>query len=133
MKDEEFILDQCAYDEQPVAGSKNSPRSFSSLSMEKKYGKDNIPSSISKKLQAQKDETEYEQVNDEYVYFIYSPLRAFSAQWPYVVLSGLANFVLIVNAYDRKVLRRVQVAERDAKITIGETFITETMDLFVVI
>ena len=53
--------------------------------------------------------------------------------WPYVVLSGLANFVLIVNAYDRKVLRRIQVGSRDAKITINETFITETMDLYVLI
>lgn len=49
----------------------------------------------------------YEQINDEYVNFIYSPLRAYSVQWPYVCLSGLANFVLIVNAYDRKVLRRI--------------------------
>lgn len=72
-------------------------------------------------------------MNDESVYFVYSPLRAYSVQWPYVALSGLANFVLIVNAYDKRVLRRVQVADRDAKITISQTFITETMDLYVVI
>jgi hypothetical protein len=121
MRDDEFILDKCGYDEIAKAPSTNLKGSSPTRgSVHIKFGK-------------QAYLKEYEQTNDEYLYFIYSPLRAFSVQWPYVCLSGLANYVLIVNAYDKNVLRRIQVGSRDAKITISETFITETLDLYVLI
>lgn len=38
-----------------------------------------------------------------------------------------------MNAFEKRVVRRVQVAEKTAKVLIAETFLTETKDLFVVI
>lgn len=53
--------------------------------------------------------------------------------WPYVVLSGVSNYIFLVNAYDNSVLRRIQVARFDSKVSICETFITQTNDLFVLL
>lgn len=50
-----------------------------------------------------------------------------------MTFTGLSNFIILVNAFDRKTIRRIQVADEDAKITICETYITETNDLFAVI
>lgn len=40
------------------------------------------------------------QINVEYSKFVYSPLRAATIQWPYYAISGIGNFILVVNAYD---------------------------------
>jgi hypothetical protein len=68
-----------------------------------------------------------------YYTYIFSPLRATSIAWPYIVITGLGNIVLIMNAFQKRVVRRVQVAEKTAKVLIGETFMTETKDLFILI
>ena len=65
--------------------------------------------------------------------YLYSPVRAFSISWPYVTFSGLGNYLLIVNAFARKTIHRVQIAPEDDPINICETFITSTKDLFLVI
>jgi hypothetical protein len=39
--------------------------------------------------------------------YIYSSVRAFSINWPYVAFSGLENYILLVNLYDRKLLHRI--------------------------
>lgn len=115
MRDDEFILDKCDFDEIEKPEDKNAPKS------PKKKDADKLRRQSLKKKGGSPFENnkEYIQINDEYLYFIFSPLRAYSMQWPYVALSGLSNYVLIVNAYDRKFLRRVQVAERNEQITIS--------------
>ena len=65
--------------------------------------------------------------------YLYSPVRAFSISWPYVTFSGLGNYLLIVNAFARKTIHRVQIAPEEDPINICETFITSTKDLFLVI
>mgnify|MGYP006091605611 CR=1 FL=1 len=67
MRDDEFILDKCGYDEIAKAPiTKNSPeKGGNKPSLHIKFGK-------------QAYIKEYEQVNDEYLFFIYSPLRAYS-------------------------------------------------------
>lgn len=42
--------------------------------------------------------------------YIYSSVRAFSINWPYVAFSGLENYILLVNLFDRKLLHRIQFA-----------------------
>jgi len=42
------------------------------------------------------------QSNIQYFEYIYTPIRAFSINWPYVAFSGLGNFLIIVNAFDRR-------------------------------
>ena len=65
--------------------------------------------------------------------YLYSPVRAFSISWPYVTFSGLGNYLLIVNAFSRKTIHRVQIAPSHESIKICETFISSTKDLFLVI
>jgi hypothetical protein len=60
-------------------------------------------------------------------------LRATSIAWPYIAITGLGNIILIMNAFEKRVVRRVQVAEKTAKVLIAETFLSETKDLFVII
>jgi len=38
-----------------------------------------------------------------------------------------------MNAFEKRVVRRVQVAEKTAKVLISETFLSESKDLFVII
>jgi hypothetical protein len=33
--------------------------------------------------------------------YTYTPVRAFSANWPYITFSGLENFLLLINVYNR--------------------------------
>ena len=68
-----------------------------------------------------------------YYNYIYSPLRAFSICWPFIAFSGLGNYILLINAYENTKIRRIQVAEANKSITISQTYITETNDLFVCI
>ena len=65
--------------------------------------------------------------------YIFSSVRAFYVNWPYVCFSGLQNYLLIVNVYDRKSLHRVATAQLNETIQVCETFISNTKDLFVVI
>ena len=50
--------------------------------------------------------------------YIYSSVRAFSIYWPYVCFSGLENFLMVVNLYDKKVLHRFQMAQLDENIFV---------------
>ena len=56
---------------------------------------------------------------------------ALSAKWPYVTFSGLEKrYLIILNAYDKNLIHRVQMpGEPDA---ITHTYITETNTLFIV-
>jgi hypothetical protein len=38
-----------------------------------------------------------------------------------------------MNAFEKRVVRRVQVADKAAKVLIAETFLTETKDLFIIV
>jgi hypothetical protein len=60
-------------------------------------------------------------------------VRAFFVNWPYVCFSGLENYLLVVNVFDRKVLHRVATADLNETIQVCETFISNTKDLFIVI
>ena len=75
----------------------------------------------------------HSQFDLEFFTYIFSPLRATSIAWPYICITGLGNIILIMNAFEKRVVRRVQVAEKSAKVLISETFLTETKDLFVII
>ena len=65
--------------------------------------------------------------------YIFSSVRAFYVNWPYVCFSGLQNYLLIVNVYDRKSLHRVATAKLTDNIQVCQTFISNTKDLFLVI
>ena len=69
----------------------------------------------------------------DHKHYIYSSVRAFSANWPYVTFSGLENYLLLINVYKKKVLHRVQFAPLDEYVMVCQTFISETKDLFLVI
>ena len=100
MKDDEFLLDKIQYEETyELELTSDDQKSLETL-MEKE------------KVYC------YSQKNVQYFQYVSSPLRAFSICWPYVTFSGLLNYIIIVNAFDGKNLRRIQVAENDAKITI---------------
>ena len=58
---------------------------------------------------------------------------AFYIGWPYIVFSGLGNFLIIVNTFDRKLLHRVQLAGEMESIKICHSFISDSKDLYVVI
>ena len=36
----------------------------------------------------------------EYFNYIFSPLRAASVAWPYIIITGIGNIVLIMNAFE---------------------------------
>jgi hypothetical protein len=47
------------------------------------------------------------QNNIEYYNYLYAPLRGTSIAWPYITISGLGNIILIMNAFEKRVIRRV--------------------------
>ena len=65
--------------------------------------------------------------------FIFSQMRAQSTSWPYFAYSSLSNYMLLVNAFNRKNIERIQLAPEDESITICDSYITDTYDLFVLI
>jgi hypothetical protein len=73
------------------------------------------------------------QENAKYSTYIYSPLRAFSISWPYFALSAIGNYIIIADAFNSQLTRLVQIAPENAKITICESCITDTNDLYVVV
>ena len=51
--------------------------------------------------------------------------------WPYICFSGLENFLLVVNLYDRKNIQRIELDQE--KVQVCQTFISNSKDLFVVL
>jgi hypothetical protein len=59
-------------------------------------------------------------------------MRAFSVGWPYVAFSQNMNYILLINAFDKKVMHRIEIsAEKDSKMTILDSIIADTYDLFI--
>jgi hypothetical protein len=98
LKDTEFMLDKCTYDDCKVN------------SQDDQMFPDIVKSSNKKH--------KYEQKNEIYYNYIYSPLRAFSMCWPFIAFSGLGNFIILINAYENTKIRRIQVADQEKSITI---------------
>lgn len=115
-KDDEFLFDKAIYTEEH-------------------YVKDDCNSSIGQNNFKERiiNLNVCVQKDIEYFYYVYNPIRAFSINWPYVAFAGLGNHLMIVNAFDRRLMRRIQIAEDDIKIMICETYITDTYDLFIVV
>lgn len=67
------------------------------------------------------------------VKYINSTNRAYGFNWPYLSFSGFGNFLLLINAFDTRLFHRIEIAPKDSKITICDTYITDTMELFVII
>ena len=65
--------------------------------------------------------------------FIFSQMRAQSTSWPYFAYSSLSNYMLLVNAFNRKNIERIQLAPENESITICDSYITDTYDLFILI
>ena len=65
--------------------------------------------------------------------FQYSGINSFSTNWPYSACTGYGNYLILVNAFDQKFIQRIQLADDSQKITVCDTFITDTYDLFVLI
>ena len=74
-----------------------------------------------------------EEENIKYYDYRYSTISAFSINWPYVAFSGLDNYLVLVNAFDRKILRRIQLAKKEERIVIQQTCITDSNDLFFIV
>ena len=51
--------------------------------------------------------------------------------WPYICFSGLENFLLVVNLYDRKRVQRIELDKE--KVQVCQTIISNSKDLFVVL
>ena len=67
-------------------------------------------------------------------------MTAYSINWPYVTFSGLSNTLVIINAFERRIIHRIEIAPPHAqeaisyeRASIEQTFITDTKDLFVLI
>ena len=58
-------------------------------------------------------------------------MRAQSTSWPYFAYSGFSNYILLIDAFNRKFIHRIQLADESQNITICDTYITDTYDLFV--
>lgn len=65
--------------------------------------------------------------------FQYSGINSFSTNWPYSTCTGYGNYLILVNAFDQKFIQRIQLADDSQKITVCDTYITDTYDLFVLI
>ena len=55
-------------------------------------------------------------------------MTAFSINWPYVAFSGLNSTLVVVNAFNRKMIHRIEMPQ--TQILVLKTFITDTNDLF---
>ena len=63
--------------------------------------------------------------------YVFSYMRAQSTSWPYFAYTGFNNYILLINAFNRKFIQRIQLADESQNITICDTYITDTYDLFV--
>jgi hypothetical protein len=41
----------------------------------------------------------------------YSGISAFSVSWPYCTCTGYGNYLLLVNAFDKEFIQRIQLAD----------------------
>ena len=109
MRDDEFIYDYLKYDEKLIEQDVK----------------------LQRKAVVPKQVFDYQNM---YRYgYIFSSLRAFSTSWPYVAFAGFSNYIILVNAFDRKFIQRIQLADDSQRITICDTYITDTYDLFVLL
>ena len=68
-------------------------------------------------------------------------MTAYSINWPYVTFSGLSNTLVIINAFERRMIHRIEIAPPHAqegsdnyeRACIEETCISDTKDLFILI
>ena len=61
-------------------------------------------------------------------------MKGYSFEWPYVSFSGIINnHVFLLNAYDKTIIHRIQIAEdnKNAHFKCLATFVTTTKDLFI--
>jgi len=109
MRDDEFLYDYIKYDEKLIEQ----------------------PAAAAKLAVVPKENFDYQNMT-KYAY-VFSPLRAFSTSWPYTAMTGFSNYIILVNAFDRKFMQRIQLADDSQRITICDTYITDTYDLYVLI
>ena len=43
--------------------------------------------------------------------YIFSYMRAQSTSWPYFAYSGFSNYILLVDAFNKKFIQRIQLAD----------------------
>jgi len=60
-------------------------------------------------------------------------VTAFSINWPNVCFSGLDDYLVIYNCFQREYLHRVQLVDQGEKISIKQTYITDTNDLYAMV
>lgn len=62
----------------------------------------------------------------------FSAIHAFCSKWPYSTFSGLkSDYIMILNAFDRDNIHRVQILDEPDRIC--KTYITDTNDLFIMV
>jgi hypothetical protein len=60
-------------------------------------------------------------------------MRAQSTSWPYFAYTGFGNYMLLINTFNRKYIERIQLAPDSENITICDSYIADTYDLFILI
>ena len=64
---------------------------------------------------------------------VFSAIRAFSTNWPYFACAGFQNYLILINCFDSKFIQKIQLANESQNITICDSFMSDTYDLFVLI
>ena len=60
-------------------------------------------------------------------------VSAFSINWPYVAFAGLENLLVIVNAFDKELVHRFQLAPPGVNMQIKQTYISDTQDVYALV
>lgn len=110
MRDDEFLFDYIEYDEKLIPGD---PVMLARMALPPKE--------------------HYEYVNMVRRTCVSSAIRASSSNWPYFSCAGFANYLMLINCFDSKFIQKIQLVHERVKITICDSFITDTYDLFVLI
>jgi hypothetical protein len=110
MRDDEFLFDYIEFDEKLIPQNKIL---------------------YHKKAQPPKDIYDYQNMKIQIC--VFSAIRAFSANWPYVACAGFQNYLILMNSFDSKFIQKIQLANERQKITICDSFMSDTYDLFVLI
>ena len=92
-------------------------------------------------LEKETKKRESKERNIEYFSYLYSSMTAFSFNWPFVAFSGLGNTLVVLNAFNRRMIHRIDLVDKDAFSNIGryertlieKTFISDTNDLFALV
>ena len=87
MRDDEFIFDEAHFDYFKLMNSQNE----NMLELE--------DSCQSLELEIGKDVTRHQS--------IFQDIRAFSYHWPYVACTGIGNYLLLIDAYENKLVKRI--------------------------